>query len=118
GERFREHHKEVKGNSDLLCITQPDMIRSIHAKYLEAGADIVETNTFTATRVAQADYDLEDVVYEINVRAAQLARQAADEWSAKTPGHKRYVAGSIGPMNRSLSLSPDVNDPAFLAVTF
>ena len=118
GERFREHHKDVKGNSDLLCITQPDMIRSIHEKYLEAGADILETNTFTATRVAQADYDLEELVYEMNVRAAQLARQAADAWSAKTPHQKRYVAGSIGPMNRSLSLSPDVNDPAFRAVTF
>src|SRR5690606_11477513 len=118
GERFRGHHKDVKGNSDLLCLTQPDMIRSIHEQYLEAGADIVETNTFTATRVAQADYDLEDAVYETNVRAAQLARQAADAWTAKTPQQKRYVAGSIGAMNRALSLSPDVNDPAFRAVTF
>ncbi len=118
GERFRDHHKDVKGNSDLLCITQPDMIRSIHEKYLEAGADIIETNTFTATAVAQADYDLQPFVHEINVRAAQVARQAVDAWNARTPHHKRWVAGSIGPMNRSLSLSPDVNDPAFRAVTF
>jgi 5-methyltetrahydrofolate--homocysteine methyltransferase len=118
GERFRDHHKDVKGNSDLLCITQPDIIRGIHEKYLEAGADIVETNTFTSTAVAQADYDLQHVVFEMNVRAAQLARQAADKWTAKTPSQPRFVAGSIGPMNRSLSLSPDVNDPAFRAVSF
>ncbi len=118
GERFRSHHKDLKGNSDLLCMTQPEMIRSIHEKYLEAGADIIETNTFTATAVAQADYDLQSIVREMNVRAAQVARQAADLWNAKTPHHKRWVAGSIGPMNRSLSLSPDVNDPAFRAVTW
>ncbi len=118
GARFREHHKDVKGNSDLLCLTQPDIIRGIHEKYLEAGADIVETNTFTATAVAQADYDLQHIVFEMNVRAAQLARQAADVWTAQTPKQPRFVAGSIGPMNRSLSLSPDVNDPAFRAVSF
>ena len=118
GERFRNHPKDVKGNSDLLCLTQPDMIRAIHERYLEAGADIIETNSFGATAVAQADYDLSPFVFEMNVRAAQLARQAVDRWNAKTPHRKRWVAGSIGPMNRSLSLSPDVNDPAFRAVTF
>src|SRR5690606_23593334 len=91
GERFRNHPKDVKGNSDLLCLTQPDMIRAIHEQYLEAGADIVETNTFTATRVAQADYDMQPFVFEMNVRAAQIARQAVDKWNARTPHHKRWV---------------------------
>jgi 5-methyltetrahydrofolate--homocysteine methyltransferase len=115
-ERFRDHGKDLKGNNDLLCMTRPDVIRAIHEEYLEAGADIIETNTFAATRVAQADYDLQDVCFELNVRAAQVAREAADKYSAK--GKKRWVAGAIGPMNRTLSLSPDVNDPSFRNVTF
>ncbi len=117
GERFRDHHKDLKGNSDLLSLTRPDIIRGIHETYLEAGADIVETNTFTATRIAQADYDLEDAVFEMNVRSAQLAKEAAELWTAKTK-KPRFVAGSIGPLNKTLSLSPDVNDPAFRAVSF
>jgi 5-methyltetrahydrofolate--homocysteine methyltransferase len=118
GERFRNHGKDLKGNSDILCLTRPDMIRAIHGQYLEAGADIIETNTFSATRVAQADYDTQGICFELNVRAAQIAREAVDTWNARTPKKKRYVAGAIGPMNRTLSLSPDVNDPSFRAVSF
>ncbi len=118
GERFRDHGTDVKGNSDLLSLTQPDLIRSIHDSYLEVGADIIETNTFTATTIAQADYEMQPLVHELNVRGAQIAREAADAATAKDPSKPRFVAGSIGPLNRALSLSPDVNDPAFRAVTF
>ena len=118
GERFREWKSDVKGNSDLLVLTQPELIGGIHEQFLEAGADLIETNTFTATQIAQADYGMESLAYEMNVRGAQVARKAADKWSAKTPNKPRFVAGSIGPLNRTLSLSPKVEDPAFRAVTF
>jgi 5-methyltetrahydrofolate--homocysteine methyltransferase len=118
GERFASHPHDLRGNSDLLVLTRPDVIQGIHELYLEAGADIVETNTFTSTAIAQADYGLEDLAYELNVAGARVARAAVDKWNALTPDHPRYVAGAIGPLNRTLSLSPDVNDPAFRAVTF
>ena len=118
GERFREHPGDLKGNSDLLILTRPDVLGEIHRVYLEAGADIIETNTFSSTAIAQADYGLGALAYELNVEGARLARMAADEWSARTPERPRFVAGAIGPTNRTLSLSPDVNDPAFRAVTF
>ncbi len=118
GERFRDHAKDLRGNSDLLVLTQPEIIGSIHREYLEAGADIIETNTFTSTVIAQADYGLESLVRELNVQGARLAKAAAEEWTAKTPDRPRFVAGSIGPMNRTLSISPDVNDPAFRGMTF
>jgi 5-methyltetrahydrofolate--homocysteine methyltransferase len=118
GERLRNHPRDVKGNSDLLVLTQPEIISSIHHEYLAAGADIIETNTFTSTVIGQADYGLEPLVRELNVQGAALARAAADEWSTKTPDRPRFVAGSIGPMNRTLSISPDVGDPAFRAMTF
>jgi 5-methyltetrahydrofolate--homocysteine methyltransferase len=118
GERFRSHPRELKGNSDLLILTRPDVIGGIHREYLAAGADIIETNTFSSTAIAQADYGLEALAYELNVEGARLAKAAAAEWTAKTPGQPRFVAGSIGPMNRALSLSPDVNNPGFRAVTF
>ncbi|MGH9348367.1 MAG: methionine synthase [Vicinamibacterales bacterium] len=118
GEQFRGHPRDLKGNSDLLVLTQPDIIGGIHRQYLDAGADIIETNTFTSTAIAQADYGLEAMAYELNVAGARIARRAADEWTAKAPGRPRFVAGSIGPMNRALSLSPDINDPGLRAVTF
>ena len=118
GERFKSHPKDLQGNNDLLILTRPDVISEIHGQYLEAGADIIETNTFSSTTVAQADYLLEDVVYELNVQGARLARAACDAWTAKTPDRPRFVAGSIGPTNRTLSISPEVNNPAFRAITF
>ncbi len=118
GDRFRDHHKDLKGNNDLLSITRPEMIRGIHLEYLRAGADIIETNTFNANAVSQADYDLESAVYDLNLAGARLAREAADTATAETPGRPRFVAGSIGPANRTLSMSPDVNNPAYRAVTF
>lgn len=118
GERFKGHHIPLKGNNDLLSITRPDVIRDIHREYLEAGSDIIETNTFTATSIAQEDYDLQDIVYEMNVAAAKIAREVADEYSSKDPSKPRFVAGSIGPTNRSASLSPDVQDPGFRNVNF
>ena len=118
GAQFKDHPNEQKGNSDLLVITRPDVIGAIHREYLAAGADIIETNTFTSTAIAQADYGLESLVYDLNVAGAKVAREAADEWTAKTPDKPRFVAGSIGPTNRTLSISPDVNNPAFRAVTF
>ena len=118
GERFKDHPHDLKGNSDLLCLTRPDVVRSVHDLYLEVGADIIETNTFTATRIAQADYHLEDAAYDMNVAAARIAKEAAREWSDRTPDKPRFVAGSIGPLNRSLSVSPDVGDPSFRSVTF
>ena len=109
---------ELKGNNDLLVLTRPDVILDIHREYLEAGADIIETNTFSSQAISQADYGLESLSYELNVAGARLARQACDEYSAKTPGRPRFVAGSMGPTNRTLSISPDVDDPSARAVTF
>ncbi len=118
GERFEAHGHDLKGNSDVLVLSQPDIIRGIHRLYLEAGADIIETNSFNGNAVSQADYGLEPHVYEINVAAARLARAAADEFTTRDPKRPRFVAGSMGPTNRTLSISPDVNNPAFRAITF
>ena len=118
GERFANHPRDLKGDSDILVLTRPDVISAIHDEYLAAGADIIETNTFGGTVVAQGDYALEDAVYDINLQGARLARAAADEWTAKTPDRPRFVAGSMGPTNRTLSISPDVNNPAFRPTTF
>jgi 5-methyltetrahydrofolate--homocysteine methyltransferase len=118
GEHFRKHSKELKGNNDLLCLTRPDIIRKIHQSYFDAGSDIVETNTFSATTISMADYNLEEIVPELNISAARLAREAADQAMAKDPSRPRFVAGAIGPTNRTASLSPDVNDPALRNVTF
>ena len=116
GDRFRSHDRSLKGNGDVLSLTRPDIVAATHRAYLEAGADIVETNTFSATRIAQADYGLEDIVYEMNVAAAEIARRAVDEFSP--PGGERWVAGVIGPTNRSASISPDVNDPGARNIRF
>ena len=113
-----QHACDVKGDNDLLALTNPDVIRSIHDAFLEAGADIIETNTFNATRIAQADYRLEGRVREINLAAARIARERADVWSAKTPDKPRFVAGALGPTNRTATISPDVNDPGFRNVSF
>jgi len=118
GERFANWHKDVKGNNDLLSITQPDIIIGIHKQYLDAGADIIETNTFSSTTIAQADYDMQELAYELNVASAKCARIAADEYTAQNPNKPRFVAGAIGPLNKTLSLSPDVNNPGYRAVTF
>jgi 5-methyltetrahydrofolate--homocysteine methyltransferase len=118
GARFARHPHDVKGNNDLLALTRPAVIGAIHRQYLEAGADIIETNTFNSNAVSQADYGLESLVYELNVGAAKLARAAADEWTVRTPDRPRFVAGAIGPTSRTLSISPDVNNPAFRAITF
>src|SRR4051812_21300674 len=118
GERFKDWHTDVKGNNDLLSITQPDIIIGIHKEYLEAGADIIETNTFSSTVIAQADYDMQQLAYELNVASARCAKIAADEYTAKNPAKPRFVAGAIGPLNKTLSLSPDVNNPGFRAVSF
>jgi 5-methyltetrahydrofolate--homocysteine methyltransferase len=118
GERFTNWPKDVKGNNDLLSITQPDIIIDIHKQYLDAGADIIETNTFSSTTIAQADYDMQEFAYELNVASAKCARIAADEYTAKNPAKPRFVAGAIGPLNKTLSLSPDVNNPGYRAVTF
>lgn len=115
---FENHHKPLKGNNDLLSLTRPEIIREIHRAYFEAGADIAETNTFSGTTIAQADYDLESAVYDINYHGAKIAREAADEFTAKTPDKPRFVAGSIGPTNRTASISPDVNDPGFRGITY
>ena len=113
GVRFRDWHTDVKGNNDLLSITQPQIIEAIHTLYLEAGADIIETNTFSSTSIAQADYDMQSLAYELNVAAATCARKAIS-----LSGKKAWIAGAIGPLNKTLSLSPDVNNPGFRAVTF
>ena len=118
GERFRDSSRDLKGDNDLLSLTQPDIIREIHTAYLEAGADIVETNTFNATAISQADYGLEAIVYELNRESARLAREAADALTARTHAKPRFVAGVLGPTNRTASISPDVNDPGFRNVTF
>jgi len=118
GKPFANHHIPLAGNHDLLSITQPKAIYEVHAKYLEAGADIIETNTFSGTSIAMADYALEDYVTELNVTSAKIARKAADDFTAKTPNKPRFVAGSIGPTNKTASMSPDVNDPGYRAITF
>ena len=118
GERFQDIPGQLKGNNDLLCLTRPDVIEEIHRKYLEAGADIIETNTFNATSVSMADYHMQPYCREINLAAARLARKIADEYTARTPQKPRFVAGSVGPTNKTCSMSPDVNDPAFRALTF
>ncbi|PMG29903.1 methionine synthase [Vibrio splendidus] len=118
GERFADWHSDLKGNNDLLVLTQPKLIKDIHTEYLEAGADILETNTFNSTTIAMADYDMESLSEEINFTAAKLAREAADEWTAKTPEKPRFVAGVLGPTNRTCSISPDVNDPGYRNVSF
>ena len=118
GERFKDFPYSLKGNNDLLSITQPKAIKDIHAQYFEAGADIVETNTFSSTTIGMADYHLEDIVYELNFQSAKIAREIANEFTAKNPEKPRFVAGSIGPTNRTASMSPEVNDPGYRAVTF
>ena len=118
GERFRDFQHSLKGNNDILVLTQPHIIREIHEKYLEAGADIIETDTFNGTSISQSDYHTEEFVYELNYTAARLAREAAVNFSASGSGKPRWVAGSMGPTNRTASLSPDVQNPAFRAVTF
>ena len=118
GERFADHSKDVKGNNDLLVLTQPKVIEDIHSEYLAAGADIIETNTFNAQRISLADYHMEDLAYEMNVAAAKLARRAADAWTAKTPEKPRFVAGAVGPTNRTASISPDVNNPDYRNINF
>ena len=118
GERFARHPKDLRGDNDLLVLTRPDVIEDIHHQYLEAGSDIIETNTFNGTSVAQADYGLESLAYELNVAGAKLAKQAAATWTARTPERPRFIAGAIGPTNRTLSISPDVNDPTFRATSF
>ena len=115
---FENHHKSLKGNNDLLSLTRSEIIEEIHRQYFEAGADIAETNTFSGTTVAQADYDLQDFVYEINYHSAKIARKVAAEFTALNPDKPRFVAGSIGPTNRTASISPDVNDPGFRGITF
>jgi 5-methyltetrahydrofolate--homocysteine methyltransferase len=135
GERFKNHHKDLQGNNDLLCLTRPDIIEAIHRQYLEAGADILETNTFNSTSISQADYDTQDLAYELNLAAAQIARRATDAWNTvegggltvegggRTTSHSshpltKFVAGALGPLNKTLSLSPDVNNPGYRAITF
>lgn len=115
---FEDHYHPLKGNNDLLSLTRPDIIKDIHRAYFEAGADIAETNTFSGTTIAQADYGLEKAVYDINYHSAKIAREVADEFTAKEPNKPRYVAGSIGPTNRTASISPDVNDPGYRAISF
>jgi 5-methyltetrahydrofolate--homocysteine methyltransferase len=118
GARFKDYPHSLKGNNDLLSLTQPQMIREIHTAYLEAGADIIETNTFNSTSVAMADYHMEDLVRELNMASAKLAREAADAITAKTPDKPRFVAGALGPTNKTASLSPDVNNPGYRAIHF
>jgi 5-methyltetrahydrofolate--homocysteine methyltransferase len=118
GERFKDWPSDLKGNNDLLVLTQPAIIEGIHREYLEAGADIIETNTFNAQQISMADYHMEALAFEINVAAATLAKRAAMDYTARNPDKPRFVAGAIGPMNKTLSLSPDVNNPGFRAVSF
>ena len=118
GDRFKVYPTSLKGNNDLLSLTQPKAIAEIHCKYFEAGADIVETNTFSGTTIAMADYNLEDLVYELNYESAKIAKQVANEFTKQNPNKQRFVAGSIGPTNKTASLSPDVNRPEYRAITF
>ncbi|MGN6266998.1 MAG: homocysteine S-methyltransferase family protein [Ginsengibacter sp.] len=120
GERFKDWHKDVRGNNDLLSLTQPQIIQAIHKAYLEAGADIIETNTFSSTSIAQADYEMESLAYELNVAAAKCAKEAINEFTknSKATNNCKFISGAIGPLNKTLSLSPDVNNPGFRTVTF
>ncbi len=118
GERFKNWHRDVKGNNELLSITRPDIISAIHNEYLEAGADIIETNTFGSQRVSMADYGMEDLSRELNLASARLAREACDKWTKLTPDKPRFAAGAVGPTNRTSSMSPDVNNPGYRAVDF
>lgn len=118
GERFKNHSHPLQGNNDILSITRPDIIKEIHSKYLEAGADIIETNTFSSNSVAQADYHLEDAVYDLNVQSAKIAKEAAIEFTQRDPSKPRFVAGALGPTNKVASMSPDVNNPGYRAITF
>jgi 5-methyltetrahydrofolate--homocysteine methyltransferase len=118
GERFKNHSHPLKGNNDILSITRPDIIKEIHRLYLEAGADILETNTFSGTSIAQADYHLQHIVYELNFQSAKIAKEVADEFTRKEPHKPRFVAGAMGPTNKTASLSPDVNNPGYRAITF
>jgi len=118
GERFKDYASPLQGNNDLLSITQPEAVKEVHRKYFLAGADIVETNTFSGTTIAMADYQMEDLVYELNYQSAKIAKEVAQEITTKEPYKPRFVAGSIGPTNRTASMSPDVNDPGYRAVTF
>ncbi len=118
GDRFKDWPSPLKGNNDLLSLTQPQAIEDVHRQYFEAGADIIETNTFSGTTIAMADYGMEELVTELNYESAKIARKVADEYTAKTPDKPRFVAGAIGPTNKTASLSPDVNDPGYRAITF
>lgn len=118
GERFKDYQSPLKGNNDLLSLTQPEAIATIHAKYFEAGADIVETNTFSGTSIAMADYNMEDLAYELNFQSAKIAQKVAKEFTKQNPNKPRFVAGSIGPTNKTASMSPDVNKPEYRAITF
>ncbi|UGU17036.1 homocysteine S-methyltransferase family protein [Sinomicrobium kalidii] len=118
GERFKDYQHPLKGNNDLLSLTQPKAIADIHAKYFEVGADIVETNTFSSTTIAMADYHMEDLVYELNYESARIAREVADRFTSENPEKPRFVAGAIGPTNKTASMSPDVNDPGYRAISF
>lgn len=118
GERFKNHTHPLKGNNDLLSITRPDIIKEIHKQYLEAGSDIIETNTFSSTTIAQADYALESLAYELNYQSAKIAKEVADEFTKREPSKPRFVAGALGPTNKTASISPDVNNPGYRAVTF
>jgi len=118
GERFVDHPAILKGNNDLLSITQPEIIKEIHRNYFDAGADIVETTTFSSTSIGMADYQMESLAYELNYESAKIAKEVSEEYLEKTPDQPRYVAGSIGPTNKTLSMSPDVNDPGYRAITF
>jgi 5-methyltetrahydrofolate--homocysteine methyltransferase len=118
GERFKNYPSDLKGNNDLLCLTQPQIIKNIHIAYLEAGADIIETNTFNANAISLADYGMQELVYEMNLAAARIAKEAALEFSKNTTNKLRFVAGAVGPTSKTASMSPDVNDPGFRAITF
>ncbi|WP_276165614.1 homocysteine S-methyltransferase family protein [Zobellia alginiliquefaciens] len=118
GERFKDWKSPVQGNNDLLSLTQPEAIAEVHRKYFAAGADIVETNTFSSTTIAMADYDMEELVYDLNFESARIAKMVADEFTAKEPNKPRFVVGSLGPTNKTASMSPDVNDPGYRAVSF
>jgi 5-methyltetrahydrofolate--homocysteine methyltransferase len=118
GETFKDWKLSVKGNNDMLSITQPEAIKEVHRKYYDAGADIVETNTFSSTTIAMADYEMEDYVYDLNYESAKIAKEVADEFTKQNPEKPRFVAGSIGPTNKTGSMSPDVNDPGYRAITF
>lgn len=118
GERFKDWEHPLQGNNDLLSLTQPEAIAEVHRRYFAAGADIVETNTFSGTTIAMADYHMEDLVYELNYESARIARMVADEFTQKEPHKPRFVAGSIGPTNKTASMSPDVNDPGYRAISF